>query len=351
MENEVLPISNKYIDIKFNPDYRTYEKMVLREPGGEYHTDSELREVYSWMLSNQYFKPFDSKPGYEKYRRVLVDWMWEIGDTIKQSFTTIHHSVCIMDTYFSKQEDIESNNRGKRLLKLVALTWIFISAKYCEKDSRGPTARNISMLTRGEYSEAEILHYERKILMQINWSLMFTTPADFVTLFLNQGVIYSDDLVLSNKYPSNPKSPTLKNVKYVRKYWEFFVDLCLQELSFQKYSWIVLSIAIILAARRSVNISPVWNEEFNRLFMMNFKHVEKWYVELYTFYESSFPAQNKINIKPVSVIPSNRPKSINRKPMSVKTRNTSSDTTYRNSSSTKSSRRSNNFMKGIYNKK
>ena len=74
------------------------------------------------------------------------------------------------------------------------------------------------MLTKGEYSEAEILHYERKILIQINWSLMFTTPADFVTLFLNQGVIYSDDLVLSNKYPSNPKSPTLKNVKYVRKY-------------------------------------------------------------------------------------------------------------------------------------
>ena len=47
MKNEVLPISNTYIDIKFNPDYRTYEKMVLREPGGEYHTDSELREVYT----------------------------------------------------------------------------------------------------------------------------------------------------------------------------------------------------------------------------------------------------------------------------------------------------------------
>ena len=126
--NTKLNSQNFVIDIKFNPDYRTYEKMVLREPGGEYHTDSELREVYTWMLTNQYFKPFESKPGYEKYRRVLVDWMWEIGDTIKQSFTTIHHSVCIMDIYFSKLDDIESNNRGKRLLKLVALTWIFISA-------------------------------------------------------------------------------------------------------------------------------------------------------------------------------------------------------------------------------
>lgn len=82
------------------------------------------------MLSMQYYKPRDLKPGYEKYRRVLVDWMCEIGDTIKQAYTTIHHAVSVMDTYFVKQPDIESNNRGKRLLKLVALTSIFISAKY-----------------------------------------------------------------------------------------------------------------------------------------------------------------------------------------------------------------------------
>ena len=82
------------------------------------------------MLAMQYYKPRDLKPGYEKYRRVLVDWMCEIGDTIKQAYTTIHHAVSVMDTYFVKQPDIESNNRGKRLLKLVALTSIFISAKY-----------------------------------------------------------------------------------------------------------------------------------------------------------------------------------------------------------------------------
>lgn len=188
------------------------------------------------MLSKQFFRPIKFKPGFEKYRRVLVDWMCEIGDTIKQAFTTIHHAVCVMDTYFSKHGDIESNNKGKRLLKLVALTSIFISAKYCEKDSRGPTARNISMLTRGEYTEAEILFYEQKILMGIGWDLMFSTPADFISLFLNQGIVYSDDLVLSNKFPSNPNSPTLKTVRYVRKYCEFFVDLCLQEQVFQKYS-------------------------------------------------------------------------------------------------------------------
>lgn len=325
--------------------------MVLREPGGEFHTDVELREVYSHMLTNQFYKPKVSRAVYEDYRRVLVDWMCEIGDTIRQAFTTIHHAVAVMDTYFSKVKDIPANDKGKRMLKLVSLTSIFISAKYCEKDSRGPTARNITMLTRGEFSENEILHCEGTILMTIGWNLMFTTPADFINLFLNQGIVYSDDLVVPHKFPSEPKNPTLKNVQYVRKYCEFFVDLCLQELRFQKYSCIVLALAIILAARKSVHIKPIWNDEFDRLFMMNFKHVEKCYIELYSFYESSFPAQSNANNRPSSVNPVNGKPKVVKKTTSVKTRYTSSDTTNRNSSSTKSSRRSNNIIPKIISSK
>lgn len=171
---------------------------------------------------------------------------------------------------------------------------------------------------------------------------MFTTPADFVNLFLNQGVVYSDDLVFSDKFDSHPKSPNLKNLKYVRKYSEFFVDLTLQEQSFNKYSCIILSIAIILAARKSVNITPVWNEEFTKLFMMNFKYVEKCYIEIYSFYESSFPNQTHTVIKPAKVFSSSSRSKIKKDNRSVRTRHTSYNTSTRNRSSTKSSRRSKN---------
>ncbi len=97
------------------------------------------------------------KPNYLKYRRFVVDWMCEIGETIKLSFTTIHHSAALMDTFFSRVRDMETTKEGKEQLQLVALTSIFISAKFCEKDSRGPTACNISHLTRGQYSERNIL--------------------------------------------------------------------------------------------------------------------------------------------------------------------------------------------------
>ena len=86
-----------------------------------------------------------------------------------------------------------------------------------------------------------------------------------------------------------------------------------------------------------MNITPVWNEEFDKLFMMNFKHVEKCYLELYNFYELSFPSQISGPLKSSKVY--SKPQNA-KKNTSVKTRNTSSETTNRNSSSTKSSRRS-----------
>ena len=83
--------------------------------------------------------------------------MWEIGDTIRLAFTTIHHSVALMDTFFSKVKDIEMTTAGKEFLQLIALTSIFISAKFWQKDSRGPTAANIFTLTKGQYSENKFL--------------------------------------------------------------------------------------------------------------------------------------------------------------------------------------------------
>ena len=113
-----------------------------------------LDEMQTIMNVNRVYNP---KPNYIRYRRFLVDWMCEIGDTMRLAFTTIHHSVALMDTFFARVNDIDTNKTGKDFLQQVALTSIFISAKFCEKDSRGPTAANISTLTRGQYSEQQIL--------------------------------------------------------------------------------------------------------------------------------------------------------------------------------------------------
>lgn len=242
-----------------------------------------LDELITIMSIN---RPYSPKPNYIKYRRLLVDWMWEIGDTIRLAYTTIHHSVALMDTFFSKVKDIETTKAGKDFLQLVALTSIFISAKFREKDSRGPTAANISQLTRGQYSEKQILDWERYILLEIDWNLHFATPADFLVLLLNQGIVYSNDEISPNKKPS------LKDVQFVRKFAEFFVDLWLQEYEFQKYDSHTLAWAIIWASRRSVLFKKTWNNEFRYLLNWTQKDVEKCYREIYKFYKASFKTKS-----------------------------------------------------------
>ena len=99
---------------------------------------------------------------------------------------TIHHAATMMDVYFSSPYvSIENNDDGKKHLQLVTLTCLFISAKFNEKDSRGPTARDIQHITKNKYRDHEIIEMELIILKQIDWELKFKTPAEYVTLFLN----------------------------------------------------------------------------------------------------------------------------------------------------------------------
>lgn len=211
---------------------------------------------------------------------------------MRLAFTTIHHSVALMDTFFSRVDDINTDKAGKDFLQQVALTSIFISAKFCEKDSRGPTAANISTLTRGQYSEQQILDCERYMLLTIDWKLHFATPADILVLFLNQGVVFSNDEI------QNCKNPNLKVVQYVRKYAEFFVDLCLQEYEFQKFDSHTLACAIVLASRRAVQFKRSWNEEFEFLLNCQKKDIEACYREIYKFYIASFPSKKENRSKP-----------------------------------------------------
>ena len=268
-----------------NTNYSFYAEIPLGEALDEMKTIMGVNRTY------------DPKPNYIRYRRFLVDWMCEIGDTIRLTFTTIHHSVALMDTFFSRVEDIETTKEGKEFLQLVALTSIFISAKFCEKDSRGPTAANISFLTKGQYSEKQILSCERHILRIIDWKLHFATPADFLVLFLNQGIVYSNDEIYNSKRwkSRETESPSLKIVQYVRKYAEFFVDLWLQEYEFQKFESHTLAWAIVLASRRAVHFKKTWNPEFEFLLDCSQKDVEVCYREIYKFYMASFP--NKVECK------------------------------------------------------
>jgi len=148
------------------------------------------------------------------------------------------------------------------------VTSVFISAKYYEKDSRGPTANDISNIMRGKFSAAQIIKSETQILNVLNWAIMFKTAADYVHLFLNQGVLFSNDIIMNSKvsWLQNVNSPNQEVANYIWKYSEFLLDLIIQEFKFKKYHALIIASSIIVAAWKIVGIEPTWNAEFEILF-------------------------------------------------------------------------------------
>ena len=77
-------------------------------------------------------------------------------------------------------------------------------------------------------------------------------------------------------------------LKYVKKYADFFAELCLQEYTFQQYLPSVMGAAVIAAARRAVKIDPIWNQELEQLTTYNEKQIFKAYRHLYAYYTSVY---------------------------------------------------------------
>ncbi len=268
------------------------ELQALRLPKHKFCFEVGMHEVLRKLEAIQgNCRPYDvSKTCYLRYRRTLVDWMCEVGDQIKIQASTVHHAVACMDTYFSKVRDMKRSEETKTFLQLVGYTCIFFSAKYCEKDSRGPTAHDISYLSQNTFRERQIIKSETDVLQTIGWELLLATPIDFVKVYLSLGCVFSNDKVPSTEYHQKTTSPTSKTLEYIQKYSDFFVDLCLQEYDFQKYSSHEMAVAIILCARKCVRMSPVWNPELETLTGMPYSKVELIFKKIFAFYRKSFPS-------------------------------------------------------------
>ena len=90
------------------------------------------------------------------------------------------------------------------------------------------------------------------MLSTLNWDLMLATPIDFLNVYLAMGIMFSNDRVPSAHNAQEMDIPNQKTLEYLRKYCEFFIDLCLQEYDFQRYESQTIAVAVIMSARKGV---------------------------------------------------------------------------------------------------
>jgi hypothetical protein len=239
--------------------------------------DNNPDQVHKIMLekqhNNRYYVP---EALYLKYRKVLVDWVCEIGEDLKFSGDAIHLSISYLDTILLKL-DVPKNK-----LQLVCLCCLVIASKFGEREEKVPRLKDLFDFCKGTYSVELFKKTEVLILELLEWKLKTITPFQFIHFYLSKGVVYSSDQTLI-------RGVDAKLLRFLRKYTEFFVDLSLQEYTFNIYSSNILACAAIAGARKAVGLYPFWSVELEDLTGVYWRDISDCFEQLYKYFEKTFP--------------------------------------------------------------
>eukprot|EP00946_MAST-07B_sp_MAST-7B-sp1_P004247 g4247.t1 len=211
-----------------------------------------------------------------KYRRVLVDWMCEAGDEFGLHISTMHVAVMYLDRLLHAV----SVNRNE--LQLVAIACILIAAKYEEVEEVVPTLSEMNRHAQWAFSADAIQRMEFEVLRKLDWCLGTFTPLHFASYFMSKGVLFEADSMQG-------RSLAQKVPKYMKRYIEFFADLCLQDYAFQRFSPSMMAAAIVMASRKALGIRPLWREELSKTTQYKKNDINPCFKAVWSCYRFNFP--------------------------------------------------------------
>jgi hypothetical protein len=208
-------------------------------------------------------------------RKKLIDWMCDMGDTLKVSAETIHKAVAYFDHIICE------NNLKEKELRSIVLVCILLAGKLTERDSE---ITHIASLFRKNIGNPRIniRQYEAQIMNHLNWDLQRITAMEFINFFISQGIAFTSDI-------TNSSLPNEQTAKSLRQYAEFFTDMCLQEYEFISVDSLVLASGIIAAARKMLKFKDVWRKELELLTTIETKDAEDCANTILSRYDKLFP--------------------------------------------------------------
>lgn len=122
------------------------------------------------------------------------------------------------------------------------------------------------------------------LLNRLNWSLTIVSPLHYLGLFHRQGILFDND-TLGYK----PLRPAV--IRFLVRYTDFFADFCLQDYAFNEYNPSLLAAAMVLTARRALNIVPIWNSALTDVLGYTETELHKVYDTVWKYYAVSFPSK------------------------------------------------------------
>ena len=230
--------------------------------------------------TNQILNAYMPNAKWLKYRHVLVDWICETGDIFGLHISTMHVAVTYLDRFLNQVKV----NRNK--LQLVAIACILIAGKYEDIEEAVPTLSDMNRHAQYAFSADGIQRMELTVLRKLNWCLKTFTPLHFASYYISKCVLYEEDRTMQGI-----KLLTLtKNYnKYMKRYIEFFADLCQQDYTFQQFPPSMMAAAVIMASRKALGIRPLWRDELSANTQYVRNDIKQCFKAVWNCYSFNFP--------------------------------------------------------------
>ena len=283
--------------------YLSREVNALKESSFDQNQDVPLEEHWNTLLEDEamLFTPFSkSTSGIAELRKSMIEWIFNLGDKLKQRSLTLQLAIVYIDKLF-QQGKLEDIGKQKYLWSLTAL---LLASKYDEIDENIPFIRNFKKASsKANFSYSEVIKCQDIFVKTLKWNLMIVSPLNYTYALLTFGVVFSNDKFKYKQsqidYLQKIQTPESQNkdkmlviadnkIKSIRKYCEFYTDMALQSYDCQQYKYSVQALSAVIAARRTCGVKPIWNKWFKEITGYSYTDIEEWFNKLYLKYEKFF---------------------------------------------------------------
>eukprot|EP01086_Lenisia_limosa_P012662 TRINITY_DN41152_c0_g1_i1.p1 TRINITY_DN41152_c0_g1~~TRINITY_DN41152_c0_g1_i1.p1 ORF type:complete len:333 (+),score=46.18 TRINITY_DN41152_c0_g1_i1:133-1131(+) len=214
---------------------------------------------------------------YVGYRSTLTDWLTELCTDFKLSRRTLQTGVAILDRVMTSSEI------GRNRSQLIAGVCLLISAKYHEKEDCIPSTKLLQQRMYPIFDAKIIIETERYILPLISWDVGMVTCADYLDLFARLCVEETDT------QRGSMVRRRLETLNYLSKYASFFSDLSVLDPNIMFFPASLVGVAAAVAARRALNIQPLWNATLEAVSGYSFSECHGVAEDLWGAFKRNFP--------------------------------------------------------------
>jgi len=132
------------------------------------------------------FSAFQNKPIDEQWRCRMVEWCYTVSDHFHLNRDTVAITMNTFDRFMSSitsEDALYHDPKSVMYYQLVVMVCLYISVKVHEPMAIEP--KTVSLMSKGLYTEEDILNMEQIILNTIQWRFNPPTPMSFVHSFLS----------------------------------------------------------------------------------------------------------------------------------------------------------------------